>query len=110
MYYKKLTLEDFNKCIREMCRKPKSSEFTLVVGEKTANILDVMYKGELGIISSEECTVRCLAIKDNAYIHPEWDYWSLPLANIYFYTDSKTNAIYEEDENEELIYIGRLSV
>lgn len=46
-----------------------------------------MYKGELSLVS--------LAIKDNAYIHPE-----LPLANIYFYTDSKTNAIYEEDENE----------
>lgn len=110
MYYKKFTLEDFNKCIKEMHKKPSEHNFTLVVGEKTANILDIMYKRELGIISNEECTVRCLAIKDNAYIHPEWDYWSLPLANTYFYTGSKTNEIYEENEDEELIYIGRLSL
>lgn len=110
MYYNKLTVEDFNKCINEIFGKPKSNKknFTLVVGEKTANILDVIYKRELGIISNRECTVRCLAIKNNAYIYPGWDYWSLPLVDTYFYSNSKTNAIYEEDDEENIIYIGRL--
>lgn len=108
MYYNKLTIEGLNKCINEIFKKQKPSEFYFVVGEKTANILDLIYKRDLGIIPDNECTIKCSAIRKNAYLYPGWDYWSLPLAESISYDNYRTNEIYEEDEEDEVYYVGRL--
>ena len=69
------------------------------------------YKFSVGLISEDECYVRTKGVMENAYIHPEWDYWSKPIAwkeNIW--KGSRTNEIVEvigEDEfGEEILNIS----
>lgn len=109
--YKPLTLQDFENTLNTLSSKSKNNQFVWRCGEKQYKIIDLTQKLALKLISEEEYNVRYQGIILNAYIHPNWDYWSLPQIEAIKYNDAKTNEIFDEyeDEYEDFIkiYIGR---
>lgn len=112
--FHKLTMGDFEKVLSELFTKEEHlSPFIIYCGPKMAQIYDITNREYFGLISPERAILERCAAYDNAYIHPEWDYLKYP--QVYFdnpYSDSHTNEIFEEGEEDiygdcTLIYIGR---
>ena len=100
--FKRLTVEDFNKRIKELDKKDTPKNYFIYTGDKGSKVIELYYNSIMGLISEDECYVRVKGVMENAYIHPEWDYWSKPIAwgeNIW--KNFKTNEIIEVIEENE---------
>lgn len=75
---KRLSVEDFNKLYSQYKNENKTSSYFIVVNDKMKKILDLKVRQINGGMSDREYLNRFLAILNNTYIHPEWDYWSKP--------------------------------
>lgn len=101
--FKRLTVEDLSRIVKELYKGGNTQKnYFIYTGEKGSKVIELYYKFSVGLISEDECYVRTKGIMENAYIHPEWDYWSKPIAwkkNIW--KDFRTNEIVEIVEENE---------
>lgn len=110
--YKSITLKDFEKILNKLTQEKQSNHFVWhCCGEKQYKLIKLTQELSLKLISQEEYDVRYQSIILNAYIHPDWDYWSLPQIETIRYNDAQTNEIIDgyEDEYGDFvkIYVGR---
>ena len=78
--FKRLTVKDFNRIVKELDKGNTPKSYFIYTSEKGSRVSELYYKFSIGLISGDECYVRTKGIMENAYIHPEWDYWSKPIA------------------------------
>lgn len=92
--YSKVIKEDWDKALKMLNTNSSPKNYFICVGEKQFQLIKLHERLILGEISEDEYYVRNEAIINNAYLNPEWDYWSKPIAwkeNIW--KDYKTNDI-----------------
>lgn len=109
--FKRLIVEDFNKALEKLDKRDTPRNYFIYAGEKGSNIIELYYNSVIGLISEDECYIRTKGIMENAYIHPEWDYWSKPIAwreNIWknFKTNEIVEVIEEDEHGDEILNIS----
>lgn len=109
--FKRLTIEDFNRIVKELDKGNTPKNYFIYTSEKGSRISELYYKFSVGLISEDECYVRTKGVMENAYIHPEWDYWSKPIAwkeNIWkgFRTNEIVEVIGEDEFGGEILNIS----
>lgn len=111
---KDLTLDSLQKTLNDLYNKKTEKSFTIICNEKTFQIYNITVREDMGLLSTEEATLKRHAIHTNSYIYSKWDYLKYP--QIYSfknaYSNSFTNEIFEEGEEDyygdcEMIYVGR---
>lgn len=107
---RKVTKEDWDKVLKMLNTNSSPKNYFICVGEKQFQLIKLYERLILGEISENEYYVRNKAIINNAYIHPEWDYWSKPIAwreNIWknFKTNEIVEVIDEDEYGEEILNI-----
>ena len=100
--FKRLTVEDFREMVEKLDKKDIPKNYFIYTGDKGSRIIELYYNSAIGLISEDECYVRTKGIIENAYIHPEWDYWSKPIAwREDIWKNFRTNQIVEIVEENE---------
>ena len=109
--FKRLTVGELNRIVRELYKRNAPKNYFIYTSEKGSRVIELYYKFSVGLISEDACSVRTKGVMENAYIHPEWDYWSKPIAwkkNIWkgFRTNEIVEVIGKDEFGEEILNIS----